>query len=80
MIPEPVTNSNSNDFDDLLTVEEVAALLKVKRSWVYERIRARKGEKLPHVKLGHYVRFEKGAVEEYIRRQRKAYFKTIGNL
>jgi hypothetical protein len=39
--------------DDLLTAEEVAAMLKVKPSWVYERIRARKGEKLPHVKLGH---------------------------
>ena len=66
--------------DDLMTVEEVALMLKVKTSWVYARIRARKGEKLPHIKLGHYVRFEREAVEEYIRRQRKAYFKTIGNL
>jgi excisionase family DNA binding protein len=67
------------DQDELMTVEEVALMLKVKTSWVYERIRARKGEKLPHIKLGHYVRFERGAVEEFVRRQRKAYFSTIRN-
>jgi excisionase family DNA binding protein len=66
--------------EDLLTVEDVAALLKVKPSWVYERIRSRKGEKLPHVKLGHYVRFERAAVEEFIERQRKAYFATMRSL
>ena len=78
MPPEPQVNSS--DIDDLLTVEEVAALLKVKPSWVYERIRARRGEKLPHVKLGHYVRFERAAVEEFVRRQRKACFPTMRNL
>jgi excisionase family DNA binding protein len=78
MLPEPIIDSD--DFDDLMTVEEVAALLKVKPSWVYERIRARRGDKLPHVKLGHYVRFERAAVEEFIKRQRKAYFGTMRNV
>jgi excisionase family DNA binding protein len=74
------SHASLTDVDDLLTVEEVAALLKVKPSWVYERIRARRGDKLPHVKLGHYLRFERPAVEEFVRRQRKAYFSTMRNL
>jgi excisionase family DNA binding protein len=78
MVPEP--SIERKDWDDLLTVDEVAALLKVQRSWVYERIRARRGDKLPHVKLGHYVRFERAAVEEFVKRQRKAYFGTMRNL
>ena len=61
------------DQDELMTVEEVALMLKVKTSWVYERIRARKGEKLPHIKLGHYVRFEREAVRMFIERQRRSY-------
>jgi excisionase family DNA binding protein len=73
--------SPSSDADDLLTVEEVAAMLKVKPSWVYQRIRPRRGGAiLPHVKLGHYLRFERQAVEEYVRRQRKSYFPTFRTL
>jgi excisionase family DNA binding protein len=78
MLPEP--SVHTSDIEDLLTVEEVATLLKVKPSWIYERIRSRRGDKLPHVKLGHYVRFERVAVEEFVRRQRKAYFSTMRNL
>ena len=61
------------DHNDLLTADEVAAMLKVKPSWVYERIRHRKGLSLPHIKLGHYVRFERRAVEQFVRRQRRSY-------
>jgi excisionase family DNA binding protein len=40
--------------DELLTLEETAALLKVPKSWIYER--TRKGT-IPHLKLGKYLRF-----------------------
>lgn len=50
----------------LLTVDEVAALLKVPRSWVYERTRRRGNERLPHVKLGKYLRFDERAVQAYL--------------
>jgi excisionase family DNA binding protein len=40
--------------DELLTLEETAALLKVPKSWIYER--TRKGA-IPHLKLGKYLRF-----------------------
>jgi excisionase family DNA binding protein len=54
----------------LLTVEEVADFLKVPRSWVYERTRRRGMERLPHIKLGKYLRFEESAVREFLERQR----------
>jgi len=38
-----------------LTVEEAAALLRVKVSWLYERTRT---NQVPHIKLGKYLRFD----------------------
>ena len=57
---------------ELLTVDEVAALFKVPKSWVYERTRRRGADRLPFMKLGKYVRFEAGAVQTYLARQRKS--------
>jgi excisionase family DNA binding protein len=59
--------------DELMTVDEVAAMLKVKVSWVYDRIASRHPERLPHIRLGRYVRFERAAVLEFVQHQRKAY-------
>jgi excisionase family DNA binding protein len=56
----------------LLTVQEVANLLHVPTSWVYERTRRGRSDQLPHVKLGKYVRFEEAAVIDFIQRQRCA--------
>jgi len=41
----------------LLTVEQVAELLRVPRSWVYGRARARDRDRLPGMRLGKYWRF-----------------------
>jgi len=43
----------------LLTVHEVAELLKVPVSWVYERTRRCGPERLPHMKLGKYLGFHR---------------------
>ena len=59
--------------EELLTVEDLAALLKVKVSWVYDRISPKHRERLPHIRLGRYIRFERSAVFEFIQRQRKGY-------
>lgn len=56
----------------LLTVHEVANLLNVPVSWVYERTRRRGSGQLPHLRLGKYLRFEESTVTEFIRRQRCA--------
>jgi excisionase family DNA binding protein len=58
--------------NQLLTVHEVAQLLHVPTSWVYERTRRRSSEQLPHVKLGKYLRFEEATIAEFIQRQRCA--------
>ena len=57
---------------ELLTVDEVAALLKVSKSWVYEHTRARgvpRSERLPHVKIGKYVRFDPRLVRAFLDRR-----------
>ena len=61
-----------DDLHELLTVEDVAALLKVSKSWVYEHTRSRRvpwAERLPHLKVGKYVRFEPQAVRAFIEKR-----------
>lgn len=53
----------------LLTVHEVAQLLQVPVSWVYERTRRHGPERLPHFKIGKYLRFEERTLLEFIQRQ-----------
>ena len=48
----------------LLNAEQAAALLSVPKSWVLAQARA---DKIPHVRLGHYVRFQAEALEEWSR-------------
>ena len=69
------------EFLELLTVEDVAALLKVSKSWVYEHTRARnapRSEQLPHVEIGKYVRFEPRLVRAFIDRQMSGRDRTRG--
>ncbi len=49
--------------DELLTVDDVAALLKVPKRWVYER--AQRGE-IASGKVGRYLRFRRGNVQLYV--------------
>jgi excisionase family DNA binding protein len=51
---------------ELLTVSEIAAILKVPVSWVYERTRRRGTERLPHLKLGKYLRFSLPQVKAWL--------------
>ncbi|MDQ3349814.1 MAG: helix-turn-helix domain-containing protein [Acidobacteriota bacterium] len=71
--PRP-SNSPTPGLDELMTVEDVAALLKVSKSWVYEHTRSRgvpRSERLPCLKLGKYVRFEPAAVRAFITKRSK---------
>ncbi len=64
-------SDNGNGIPRLLTVEQVAEMWQLSRSWIYERTRRRGLEQLPHFKLGKYLRFEEQAVEEFLERQRR---------
>lgn len=62
-----------NEWDcDLMDVTEIARMLHVPISWVYERTRRRGRERIPHLKLGKYLRFEVAAVREWLNVQRNA--------
>ena len=52
--------------DELLTVQDTARLLKVSVTWVYEHVRPRADDRLPVVKLGKYLRFDRRDLQAYI--------------
>jgi len=49
--------------DPLLRPEEVARLLSVRPSWVYEKVRA--GE-LPCLRVGRHLRFTRSMIERWL--------------
>lgn len=64
---------------ELLTVQDVATLLRVSRSWVYEHSRSRPrggaragSDTLPHIKIGKYLRFDAQAVRDFLARRSRA--------
>jgi excisionase family DNA binding protein len=57
---------------ELMTVEETARVLHVPVSWVYQRTRRRGKERIPHIKLGKYLRFENAVVRNWLNGLRSA--------
>jgi excisionase family DNA binding protein len=67
--PDRVSADTPDELTELLTVEDVAQLLKVSRSWVYEHTRSRtmpRSARIPHIKLGKYVRFDARDVRAFL--------------
>jgi excisionase family DNA binding protein len=52
--------------EDILTPEELAARLKVRKSWVYEMTRSRNPNPLPRLNTGRYLRFDWAQVVEWL--------------
>ncbi len=62
MEPLPVhtkqaTSSSVISPADILTPAELAARLKVRRTWIYEKMRQRGDDPLPVLRCGRYLRF-----------------------
>jgi excisionase family DNA binding protein len=57
------TNGRRTNVGGLLVASEVAALLRVTTAWVYAETRA---NRLPHVRLGRYVRYRAAAIDAWI--------------
>jgi excisionase family DNA binding protein len=53
----------------LLTVHDVAELLRVPASWVYGRMRKRSTQRLPAYRLGKYWRFSESEILAWVKRQ-----------
>ena|SRR5690348_13052153 len=64
------TGENTRRENHFLTVHEVAMLLQVPISWVYERMRKRSSERLPGYRLGKYWRFSEDEILAWVKRQR----------
>lgn len=50
--------------EDLLTADEVAALLRMTPAWVYSETRR---NRIPHLRLGRYFRYRRSAIEAWMR-------------
>jgi excisionase family DNA binding protein len=62
----PGYDSSREVIGEFLTVQEIAAILKVPVSWVYERTRRRGRDRIPHFKLGKYLRFHAQRVRAWL--------------
>jgi excisionase family DNA binding protein len=56
--------------NDLLTIKEVAELLRVPVSWVYGRTRRRSIDRIPGFRIGGSWRFQESEVLAWVERQR----------
>jgi excisionase family DNA binding protein len=52
--------------DELMTAAETARFLKVPVTWVYEHVRPGAEDRLPVVKIGKYLRFDRRDLQAYI--------------
>jgi hypothetical protein len=66
---EPYTSREVSD--ELLIIDEFAAILKVPRSWIYLHTRRRTKTTIPHVKIGKYLRFSEADVRRFLNRLRR---------
>lgn len=62
--------SQSHQPSSLLTVDELAASLKVKKSHIYDLTRNKK-DPIPHVRIGRYPRFELSKVLPWLEEKEK---------
>jgi hypothetical protein len=58
----------SQSSQDLLTVDELADALKVKKSWVYGKTRETGPDAMPRIRAGKYLRFEYEPVLDWLRK------------
>src|SRR5262249_33675306 len=65
------SDAAADDLQELLTVDDVAARLRVSKSWVYEHTRSRRVRtgQLASINIGKYVRFDARAVNEFLQQR-----------
>ncbi len=64
--------ASATEFDDLMTIGDVAAFLRVTKSWVYEHTRDGVEDRLPALKLGKYLRFHRSDLRAYVDAKRQS--------
>ena len=66
---EQATPDHTGDPLELLTVDEVAAMFKVKRNFVYDQV---ENGFLPVVRFKRHLRFRRSELEAFLQRQSSA--------
>jgi excisionase family DNA binding protein len=56
---------------DLLTLEEMAARLRVNQSWLYRQTKRHGPGSIPRLKIGKYLRFNEAAVMAWLRENQR---------
>lgn len=57
-------DDKETEINDLLTIDEIAKVLRVPRYWILSKTRF--GQKsIPHIKIGRHLRFNKEKVVEF---------------
>ena len=49
---------------EFMTADELARMLRVSTAWVYNQTR---GDRIPHVTLGRYVRYRRSTIARWLR-------------
>jgi hypothetical protein len=60
------------DPSQILTLDELAARLKVSKRWCYEKSRRRSQNPLPTIRIGRYLRFNWISVSAWLRQLERA--------
>jgi excisionase family DNA binding protein len=72
VFPTAVADPTDHDApSELLTVQEEAQFLKVSVSWIYEHVRPDTADRLPVLKVGKYLRFDRRDLRAYIDAKRE---------
>ena len=61
---------DANEIKGLITVGELAKILNLPKSWIYQRT-SMGPEAIPHIKIGKYVRFDAQEVIEFFKNRKK---------
>src|ERR1700739_3459119 len=76
--PHAATGGRNTSQYRLLTIHEVADLLQVPVSWVYEHTRQRRVNRITGLRLGKYWRFERTDIEAWIDANRRKDYTRVG--
>lgn len=68
-----MSSATSDELDDraLLSAEDAASFLQVKVSWIYEHARPKASDRLPVIKVGKYLRFDRRDLHAYVAAKRE---------
>jgi excisionase family DNA binding protein len=69
--PDIATGTEAKNQKHLLTIHEVAELLQVPVSWVYEHTRRRCTDRIPGFRLGKYWRFTEEDLTAWLAAKRR---------